>query len=76
VEAQINFGKVGSSVKTLGTDLTGATSLTFNGVPAVFSVHSPSLIITTVPAGASTGTIEVLTPGGRLLSNVPFNVVP
>jgi hypothetical protein len=70
------FGKVGSSVNVLGADLTGATSVSFNGTPATFTVHSASLITTTVPAGATAGTVQVVTPGGTLLSNVPFNVVP
>jgi len=75
VETQPAFGQVGRTVKVLGTNLTGATSVTFNGTPATFTVVSPSLIGTTVPAGASTGTVQVVTPGGTLKSNVPFRVV-
>jgi hypothetical protein len=44
---------VGADVKILGTDLTGATSVSFNGTAAVFTVVSPSLITTTVPTGAT-----------------------
>ncbi len=69
-------GKAGEAVKILGTDLTGATSVTFNGTAAVFEVASPSVITTTVPTGATTGAVEVVTPGGTLLSNVPFHVLP
>src|ERR1017187_6676031 len=47
------FGKVGAAVKILGTDLTGATSVGFNGTAAVFEVVSSSEITTTVPSGAS-----------------------
>ena len=61
-------------IKILGTDLTGATSVTFNGSPAVFKVISKSLIGATVPVGATTGTVQVVTPGGTLSSNVPFRV--
>jgi hypothetical protein len=75
VEAQIPFGEVGSSVNILGTELTGASSVSFNGTPATFIVRSASLITTTVPAEATTGTLQVVTPGGTLLSNVPFAVV-
>jgi uncharacterized repeat protein (TIGR03803 family) len=75
VETQTTLGKVGSSVNILGTDLTGATSVSFNGTPAAFSVSSPALITTTVPAGATSGTVQVVTPGGALSSNVPFHVV-
>jgi uncharacterized repeat protein (TIGR03803 family) len=67
-------GKVGSAVKILGTDLTGATSVTFNGTAAEFTVLSSSEITTTVPTGATTGEAEVETPSGTLSSNVSFRV--
>jgi uncharacterized repeat protein (TIGR03803 family) len=65
----------GRSVKILGTDLTGATSITFNGVGATFTVVSPTEITTAVPAGATTGKVEVVTPRGTLSTNVPFRVL-
>jgi uncharacterized repeat protein (TIGR03803 family) len=64
----------GRHVKILGTDLTGATSVTFNGVPATFAVVSPTEITTTVPAGATTGQVEVVTLKGTLSTNVIFRV--
>ncbi|HUI44247.1 MAG TPA: IPT/TIG domain-containing protein, partial [Terriglobia bacterium] len=67
---------VGKSVKILGSNLTGATSVTFNGTPAVFTVLSRSIILTTVPAGATTGTVRVTIPSGTLTSNLPFKVRP
>ena len=67
-------GKVGAFVKILGTNLIGATSVTFNGTAATFKVASPSLITTTVPIDATTGTVQVVTPNGTLSSNVPFRV--
>ncbi|HEV2176545.1 MAG TPA: choice-of-anchor tandem repeat GloVer-containing protein [Terriglobia bacterium] len=76
VKPQTTSGKVGASVKILGTNLTGATSVTFNGTAATFTVVSPSLITTTVPTGATTGTVQVVTPSGTLSSNVPFRVLP
>jgi uncharacterized repeat protein (TIGR03803 family) len=69
-------GRVGAEVEILGTGLTGATSVTFNGTPAQFTVHSPSLILAHVPSGATTGTIEVTLPGQTLSSNKPFFVLP
>lgn len=69
------FGKLGAAVTILGTDLTGATSVTFNGTPAAFTVVSPSEITTTVPPGASGGTVRVVTTGGTLASNVPFHIL-
>src|ERR1022692_2428645 len=70
------YGKVGAAIKILGTNLTGAASVSFNGTAAVFTVVSPSLITTTVPAGASSGKVQVVTPGGTLSSNASFLVVP
>lgn len=74
VETLPAFGKLGAAVKILGTKLTGATSVTFNGTEAEFKVVSASLITTTVPQGATTGTVEVVTPKGTLKSNVVFRV--
>ena len=76
VEAQSTSGKVGATVKILGTDLTGASSVTFNGTAAKFTVVSSSEIKTAVPRGATTGIVEVATPGGTLMSNVTFTVQP
>jgi hypothetical protein len=67
---------VGAVVKILGTDLTGATGVSFNGTAAVFKVISSSLVTAAVPAGATSGTVQVVTPGGTLSSNVPFRVLP
>ena len=76
VETQTTSGKVGAHVKILGTNLTGATSVTFNGTTATFHVVSSSEITTTVPTGASTGKVKVVTPHGTLTSNVNFRVTP
>jgi len=76
VETQTTSGKVGAAVKILGTNLTGATSVTFNGTSATFTVVSKSEITTTVPTGATTGTVEVTTPRGTLKSNTKFRVTP
>jgi uncharacterized repeat protein (TIGR03803 family) len=67
-------GTVGAKVKILGTSLTGSTSVSFDGVAAAFTVVSASQITTTVPTGAASGTVQVITPGGTLLSNVAFQV--
>jgi hypothetical protein len=63
-------------VKILGTNLTDATSVTFNGTSAVFKVVSSSENATTVPAGATTGKVKVVTPHDTLSSNMPFRVLP
>ncbi len=67
-------GKVASTVVILGTNLKGATSISFNGTAAIFSVVSASQITATVPTGATTGKVQVVTPGGTLTSNVSFTV--
>ncbi len=74
VETLPTAAKVGASVQILGTNLTGATSVTFNGTAATFVIGSPNGIVATVPAGATSGSVQVVTPGGTLSSNVPFHV--
>ncbi len=67
-------GKVGATIRILGTDLAGTSRVSFNGTAAAFSVAAVTEIIATVPAGATTGTVEVTTPGGTLESNIAFFV--
>jgi uncharacterized repeat protein (TIGR03803 family) len=71
-----HFGAAGAAISILGTDLTGATSVSFNGTPAAFEVVSATEIRTAVPAGATTGVVQVTTPGGTLKSGGPFLVTP
>lgn len=68
--------KVGQGVIILGTNLTGTARVTFNGTAAVFTVVSATEIATTVPFGATTGTVRILTPDGALNSDVAFRVLP
>ncbi|MGA3073633.1 MAG: IPT/TIG domain-containing protein, partial [Bryobacteraceae bacterium] len=63
-----------AAVKILGTGLTGANSVTFNGVAAVFTVVSSSEITTTVPTGVTTGPVRVRTSAGTFTSNSAFRV--
>lgn len=70
------FGKVGGSVMILGNNLTGTTSVTFNGTTATFTVVSGTYIKAEVPTGATSGTIEVTTPSAMLSSNVAFQILP
>ena len=69
-------GKAGATVIILGTNLTGATKVSFNGIAAKFTVVSSTEITTTVPTGATTGSVTVVTPSGTLKNNVIFNVAP
>jgi len=77
IETVPTSGKVDATVTILGYGLSGATSVTLNGTAAVFTVESNSEIRTTVPTGATTGTVQVTTDRDRTLpSNVPFTVRP
>ena len=69
-------GKVGTKIEIVGTNMTGATSVTFHGTAAAFKVEAPGHIVATVPAGATPGKVQVNTPGGALVSNIVFRVMP
>jgi uncharacterized repeat protein (TIGR03803 family) len=69
-------GTAGSTVKILGSNLSGATGVSFNGTAATYTVVSPTEIATAVPAGAASGRIQVTTPAGTLSSNAGFRVIP
>jgi uncharacterized repeat protein (TIGR03803 family) len=74
VETLPTSNAIGKDVKILGYNLTGTTSVTFNGTPATFTVVGSTEIETTVPNGATTGPVVVTTPSGTLTSNVKFIV--
>jgi hypothetical protein len=67
-------GPVGTNVDVNGNNFQGATHVTFNGVEASVSVQSGHLIKTTVPTGATTGKIGVLTADGSTTSADDFTV--
>jgi uncharacterized repeat protein (TIGR03803 family) len=76
VETIPTSGAVGTKVIILGTNLKGATAVRFNGTAATFKVVSGSEITTTVPTGASSGTVTVTTLGGTTLNSSPAFQVP
>jgi uncharacterized repeat protein (TIGR03803 family) len=65
---------VGARVIILGNGLSGTTSVMFNGVAVAFTVESDTYITATVPTGATTGVVSVVTPSGTLNSNPQFVV--
>jgi len=67
--------KVGQTAQILGQGFKGTTKVSFNGMPAGFSVKSGTFLTATVPAGSTTGYVTVTTPKGVLTSNVPFQVI-
>lgn len=64
----------GQSVTITGTNFTGATAVTFNGVSSTFIFNNATQITATLPAGATTGKIGVTTPSGSVLSSSNFTV--
>ena len=68
-------GPVGTSVTITGTNLTGATAVSFNGTAASsFVVNSATSITAVVAAGTTTGLVSVTTPSGTATSTTPFVV--
>jgi hypothetical protein len=67
-------GPVGTEVTINGTNFTGTTQVAFNASSAVFSVDSNTRIRATVPAGATTGRIRVVTLAGTALSATDYTV--
>jgi uncharacterized repeat protein (TIGR03803 family) len=68
-------GAPGTNVIILGTNLQGATAVSFKGTAAKFKVVSASEITTSVPGGATSGTVTVTISGGKKLkSSVTFQV--
>lgn len=74
VNSPLFTGKQESNVLILGEHLTGASRVTFNGVPASFAVKSDTHMTATVPKGATTGYIEVTTESGLVKSRKIFRV--
>jgi uncharacterized repeat protein (TIGR03803 family) len=71
-----NAAKVGQKFGILGYGLTGTSSVVFNGISASFTAKSDTLLVATVPSGATTGYVSVITSSDTLTSNVPFHVIP
>lgn len=68
-------GPVGTEVTIQGAFLSTATEVRFNGVPAVFNAgFSGDSLVATVPAGAASGPVTVVTPFGTYVTTVSFDV--
>jgi hypothetical protein len=66
---------VGSTVVVTGTNLTGATQVSVNGVVCTsYTVNSATQITLTVPTGATSGPIGVVTPNGSTTSTSTLTV--
>ena len=69
-------GPVAAKVFLTGTNLNWTTKVMFNGKPAGFVIIRPTELLLTIPAGTTSGPIEVTTLGGEAYSSVSFDVLP
>jgi YD repeat-containing protein len=72
-----NGGAVGTPVTVYGSGFSATASqntVTFNGVSATVTASSTNLFVTSVPTGATTGTIAVTAPAGSATSSASFSV--
>ena len=70
-------GVAGATVTVTGTDFTGATAVTLNGVAITgFTVVNSTTTTFAVPTGATSGPIAVTTAGGTATSTSTFTVMP
>ncbi|HET8890004.1 MAG TPA: IPT/TIG domain-containing protein [Candidatus Angelobacter sp.] len=67
-------GAAGTGVTITGTNFIGATDVRFNGTGTTFTVSNSGAITATVPFGASTGRITVITLDGTATSAANFTV--
>lgn len=64
----------GSTIRVVGTNLSEATELRFNGIEAPFVVQSSTEVEATVPNRKASGPISIKTPGGTSISLSDFEV--
>jgi len=68
-------GAVGTQVTITGTGFTQTNGVGFgDNVPAAFTVNSDTQVRATVPVGAKTGPIGVVTKGGTAISSATFTL--
>ena len=69
-------GKVGTHVGIIGQGFSKATGMKFGTGPGTFTVINDNYMIATAAAGATTGQVTVLEPGGNLVTPQTFKVTP
>ena len=67
-------GPVGTPVTVSGTNLSRIIAVSFNGTPATISSKNDTQLHVVVPAGASTGKIELAGPNGTASSATNFTI--
>jgi hypothetical protein len=67
----------GTAVTIAGADLSGATSVTFGGVPATIVADTPAIVSVVSPAGTGTVDIRITTAGGTsdIVENDQFTYI-
>lgn len=68
-------GIVNATLLITGRSLTNASSVSVNGINYAFT-NSPTQIGATIPTNATTGLIEITTPGGIFISTNEFAILP
>jgi len=71
-------GAVGTSISVFGrgfSDVPSQNAVSFNGGPATVTFATPTRLIVSVPASATTGTVAVTAPLGAASSPSPFTVL-
>ncbi len=68
-------GVANNTIGILGQGFTGTTGVSFNGAAAHFNVVSDTYLTASVPVNATTGSVTVVTPAGKLTSNQPFRIL-
>ncbi len=72
-----NAREVGGAVTIRGSLFTGATAVSFNGTAQpTYTVVNDTTITTTVPVGATTGTVSITNAYGTRVSTAIFTVIP
>ena len=69
-------GKVGTPVGILGQGFSTATGVKFGAGTGTFTVVSDTYMIAKPAAGATTGNVTVIEPGGNLVTPQVFKVIP
>ncbi len=69
-------GRAGTNVTLTGTNFRGTTNVNFNGKAAAFTIINNTNIQATVPVGATSGLIQILTPDFSCVSPGTFTVPP
>lgn len=74
VTLEAQAGKAGTPVGIIGNGFSSIVSVTFNGVPASYTVAQDGYLTATVPYGATTGYVQVTTASGTATSIGTFKV--